>query len=120
MEDKRSSRIIMTNEARVLKDLRVESGLSMRKAGALVGRSDSYIAHTETGRMDVPTGDKLDQLLGIYGGMKQKSFYERVRKYKISTTPKAELVGLLNRGNDEQMRTLLTVAKGIIGGVVTP
>ena len=118
MEDKRSSRIIMTNEARVLKDLRVEARLSMRRAGALVGKSDSYIAHLETGRMDVPTEEKLDQLLGIYGGMKQKSFYERVRKYRISTTPKDELVELMQRGSDEQLRTLLTVAKGIIGGAV--
>ena len=115
MEDKRSSRIIMTNEARVLKDLRVEAKLSMRKAGALIGKSDSYIAHLETGRMDIPTEESLERLLNIYGGMKVKSFYERVRKYKQSLTPKDELRELLERGTDEQLRTLLTVAKGIIG-----
>lgn len=105
----------MTNEARVLKDLRVEAGLSMRKAGALIGKSDSYIAHLETGRMDMPAGESLERLLNIYGGMKSKSFYERVRKYKQSLTPKDELRELLERGSDEQLRTLLTVAKGIIG-----
>lgn len=118
MEDKRSSRIIMTNEARVLKDLRLETGLSMRRAGAVIGKSDSYIAHLETGRMDVPTGERLDVLLGIYGGMKPKSFYERVRKHKLSTTPKDEILELLQRGSEDQLRTLLAVVKGIIGGAL--
>ncbi len=118
MEDKRSSRIIMTNEARVLKDLRLETRLSMPRAGALIDKSDSYIAHLETGRMEVPTGERLEILLGIYGGMKSKSFYERVRKYKLSTTPKDEILELLQRGSEDQLRTLLAVVKGIIGGAV--
>lgn len=65
--------------------------------------------------MDIPTEESLERLLNIYGGMKVKSFYERVRKYKQSLTPKDELRELLERGTDEQLRTLLTVAKGIIG-----
>ena len=115
MGNRRSNRIIMTNEARVLKELRLASGLSMRKAGSLIGKSDSYIAHIETGRIDVPTRDKLEKLLEIYGGMKPKSFYERVRKFKARITPRDELVELLHRGSDHQLMTLLTVAKGIIG-----
>ena len=47
--------------------------------------------------------------------MKTKSFYERVRKYRQTLTPKDELRELLDRGSDDQLRTLLTVAKGIIG-----
>lgn len=49
---KRSDRIVMTPAARLLKLLRNESGLSMVKAAALMGVSDSYIAHIETGRLD--------------------------------------------------------------------
>lgn len=67
--------------------------------------------------MDIPTADSLERLLNTYGGMKIKSFHERVRKYKQLLTPKDELRELLERGNDEQLRTLLTVAKGIIGRV---
>lgn len=111
---KRSARVIMTNEARVLKALRIEAQLSMRQAGALLGKSDSYIAHIETGRMDAPSGAKLDQFLGAYGGMKQKSFYERVRKHAVSKTVKEELFELVDRGRDEHLSTLLLIAKALI------
>ncbi|MBK8202604.1 MAG: transcriptional regulator [Bdellovibrionales bacterium] len=104
----------MTNEARVLKDLRVQHGLSMRKAGELIGLSDSYIAHIETGRMDAPKGAKLDRLLAIYGGIKQKSYYERVRDYRGKVTERDELMELATRANEAQISTILAIAKGII------
>jgi transcriptional regulator with XRE-family HTH domain len=62
---KRSDRIEMTDEARTLKILRSESKLSMKKVADLVGLSDSYIAHVETGRIDVPEGEKLNRLVTI-------------------------------------------------------
>ena len=66
MGNKRSNRIIMTDEARVLKELRISRGLSMRKAGELMGVSDSYISHIENGRLDVPKGKRLEKILLIY------------------------------------------------------
>jgi transcriptional regulator with XRE-family HTH domain len=66
----------MTNEARVLKELRIYHGYSMRKAGELMELSDSYIAHLETGRIDIPMGARLDRILAVYGGIKKKSLYE--------------------------------------------
>ena len=69
----------------------------MRKAGALIGLSDSYIAHIETGRMDPPKGAKLDRLLAIYGDIKQKSFYERVRNFKVTLTAKDQLLEMVQR-----------------------
>lgn len=110
-EMKRSSRIIMTNEARVLKELRRQHGLSMRKAGEMLGLSDSYIAHIETGRMDPPKGDKLDRLLGIYGGIKQKSFYERVRNYAEIVTPQMELMETVGRLSEEETKMALVLLK---------
>ena len=112
--DGRSNRIIMTNEARVLKDLRVQHGLSMRRAGALIGLSDSYIAHIETGRMDPPRNDKLDRILGIYGGIKQKSFYERVRDYKQKLTEKDELLELVDRLNVVQTKMVSSFVKSLL------
>lgn len=100
---KRSARILLTNEARVLKELRSQCGLSMRQAGKLINRSDSYIAHIETGRMDSPRGARLDRLLAVYGGMKQKSFFERVRNYEKKVTPRMEIDGLLDRLTDEKI-----------------
>lgn len=114
MNKKRSARIIITNEARVLKELRIEAGLSMRKAASLIGLSDSYIAHIETGRLDVPEGDKLERLLNIYGGLKPKSFYERARNFREKITPRDELFELLSRADNQQIQMLLTMVKGLI------
>lgn len=113
-KDRRSSRIIMTNEARVLRDLRVASKLSMKRAGELLGKSDSYIAHIETGRMDAPKGPKLDLLLMIYGGLKQKSFYERVRKYQQTMTQKDELLSLIETASEKQAARILEITKLVL------
>nr|BFD68757.1 hypothetical protein HAGR004_37790 [Bdellovibrio sp. HAGR004] len=111
---RRSNRIILTNEARVLRDLRISNNLSMKKAGDLIGKSDSYIAHIETGRMDIPEGQKLDTLLAIYGGIKQKSFYERVRKYQKVITEKDELLQLIDITSEQQISRLLDFLKAIL------
>ena len=115
-KNRRSARIIMSNEARVLKQLREESGLSMRADGQKIGLSDSYIAHLENGRIDIPRKvEKLERVLSIYGGIKVKSFYERARNFKEKFTPKDELHELVSRANEQQTTTLLTIAKSIIG-----
>jgi transcriptional regulator with XRE-family HTH domain len=111
--NKRSARCLMTNEARVLKEMREEAKLSMKKAGALVGKSDSYIAHIETGRMEVPEGEKLQRLLDIYSGIKIKSFYEKVREYKKTATPRDELMELVEKMAEEKILTVLNIVKNI-------
>ncbi len=113
-EQKRSARIIMTNEARVLRDLRIQHGFTMRKAGELLGLSDSYISHIETGRIDVPKGEKLERVLSIYGGIRAKSFYERARNYSEKFTTKDELMDLINRASDTQINTVLAIVKSLI------
>lgn len=113
-QEKRCSRIVMTTEAKVLRDLRIQSGLTMRQAGALLGLSDTYISHIETGRMDPPTDEKLENILAIYGGMKRKSFNERIRLYKDKSNPSTELVDLLPRLQYREVMTLLAVAKTLL------
>lgn len=113
---RRSAKIILSNEARVLKQMRLEHGLSMKRAAALMGVSDSTVAHTETGRLNAPKGARLERFLRVYGDIKPKSFYERVRTY--GTTPPSlqqELAELLKRANDQQIRVILTIAKGLMG-----
>jgi HTH-type transcriptional regulator, competence development regulator len=110
----RSTKIILTNEARVLRALRLEHKLSMREAAARIGISDSTIAHVETGRMNPPKHEKLKLFLDAYGGIKPKSFYERVRTFEDSTSPKQELTDLVKRANASQLRVLLNVAKGLL------
>ena len=109
---KRSDRIVMTKEAMLLRWLRDERGLSMGAAGALIGRSDSYIAHIETGRLDVPKGEKLRLLLQAYG-MRPTAFYERLRGFDGSD-PRAELTEIVKRMREKEIATLLAVAKGLV------
>lgn len=111
---KRSSQLRPSIEGKVLKALRQEQGLSMRKAGELIGVSDSTIAHVENGRMNPPTGERLSRFLKIYGGIKEKSFYERVRRFQEKTTPRDELLELVKRANSRQVKVLLDVARGLM------
>lgn len=110
----RSGRVIMTKEARVLRELRIQSGLSMRKAGSLIGCTDSYISHIENGRTDVPSGDRLDKLLAVYGGIKQKSFYERVRRYSEPSDPIKKLNSICKKINNECLSKLVHYAESFV------
>ena len=111
---KRSQQIVLSNEAKVLRALRVEHKLLMKKTATLMGISDSTIAHTETGRMNPPAGDWLERFLRVYGGIKAKSFYERVRIFEDSVTPRDELYDLIFRANDEEIKTVLAIVRGIL------
>ncbi|MCH2534876.1 MAG: helix-turn-helix domain-containing protein [Bdellovibrionales bacterium] len=86
----------------------------MRKAGDLVGVSDSTIAHVENGRMNPPTGKRLADFLKIYGDIKEKSFYERVRRFEEKQTPKDELLEFVKRANPSKVKILLDVARGLM------
>ncbi len=109
----RSARVIMTNEARALRELRIARGLSMRKAGELIGVTDSYISHIENGRVDFPKGERLEKILSAYGGMKLKSFNEKARNWREKMTVKDELLELVERMNDDKICILLSLAKSI-------
>lgn len=112
---KRSEKIILTNEARVLKQLRLENKLSMKRAADLMEISTSTVAHTETGRINPPKGERLERFLKAYGGTKTKRFYDRVKSTEVTPTPQEELLELIQRANSEQIRTLLNVARGLLG-----
>jgi len=110
---KRSDQILLTKEALLLKQLRIECGLSMRKAASQIYLSDSYIAHIETGRMDPPKGEKLQRLLSVYG-IRSNAYYERLRSFKELTSPLEELSLLIKRMRPKEIDTLLAVAKGLV------
>ncbi len=86
MRKPRTQNVMFTNDARVLRQMRLAHGLTMRQAGSLVGRSDSYISQIENRRMDPAKGERLERLLTVYGGIKVRSFNERVRLFRHQTT----------------------------------
>ena len=110
----RTSRVTITNEARILRQMRIDKGLSMRKAGELIGRSDSYISQIENGRMDVPEGEVLERMLDVYEGPKVRSFKERARLLKHQMTPREELDDLVCRLSDERVLLALNIVKGLL------
>jgi HTH-type transcriptional regulator, competence development regulator len=116
MRKSRSAKVNLSVEARVLREMRVSKGLSMRAAGALIGRSDSYISQIENGRMEVPVGPRLQLLLNCYGPIKEKSFYERTRTYKGDICPMLELGDLALRLTQSQIVTVIAVVKGLLAG----
>jgi transcriptional regulator with XRE-family HTH domain len=113
---KRTARIIMTDEARVLRELRIERGLSMRGLGASMGKSDSYISQVENGRMDVPSDEALEKYLAALGGIIGRSFSERVRRYRVdrARTHRDELLDVAKRASEVQVKQILLLAKTIL------
>lgn len=113
---KRTDRVIMTDEARVLRELRMERDLSMRGLGASMGKSDSYVSQVENGRMDPPKDEALERYLAAIGGINSKSFYERVRRYRTdrSRTDRDELLEVAKRATEVQVRQILLLAKTIL------
>ncbi|WP_157684633.1 helix-turn-helix domain-containing protein [Bdellovibrio bacteriovorus] len=78
-----------------MKRLRERNGLSMRKAGQLLGYSDSYISQIENGRENVPTGERLLRFLNIYGNITEKYFKQLCKDFEEDQTDQMVIQDLL-------------------------
>lgn len=112
----RSKKVIMTNEARMLKRLREERGLSLREVGKRLGKNHATIAHIEGGRMDPPKGDRLMELLAVYGVTDYRSFYHRVRTFTERQTPQDELREIIERIGPERISIAIEILKQVAEG----
>lgn len=110
----RTRGVHLTNEARLLKQLRITLGLSMRAAGELCGRSDSYISQIENGRMCVPKGAALERLLEVYESLPVESFYTRAQKFKDQFSEKEEILELLQKTNEIETAVILKIVRALI------
>ncbi len=121
LPNKRTARVVMTDEARVLKIMREEKQLSMRGLGASLGKSDSYISQIENGRMDSPSGEALEKYLAALSGITVKSFYERVRRFRQerALTHRDELLEIAKRANENQVKQILLLARTLIATQIT-
>lgn len=88
----------------------------MRGLGASMGKSDSYVSQVENGRMDVPSGDALEQYLNALGGIGLKGFQERVRRFRLERAPtyRDELAEIVRRANETQVKQILLLARTLI------
>ena len=77
---KRTSKVVMTTEAKVLKQLPEKAGLSMQKAGNEVGISSSMVSQIKNDRENFPKPEKLEKFLKAYG-VSFKGFYKQVNEF---------------------------------------
>lgn len=102
----RTDKVVMSVEARVMKRLRERNGLSMRKAGQLLGYSDSYISQIENGRENVPTGERLLRFLNVYGNITEKYFKQLCKDFEEDQTDQMVIQDLLPKLKPEQLKAI--------------
>jgi len=105
---RRSDTKIITKEAKVLKFLRESRWLSMRKAGKLIGLSDSFVSHCEHGRIDLTPGI-IAKFLHAYGydyGHFQKLVLGQI---EMPQDLLEECLALLKRMSGDKLKTIKTI-----------
>ncbi len=107
-KNRRSDFKVMTKEAKTLKFLRETRGLSMRKAGLILGTSDAFVNHSEHGRIDL-TPTIIMKFLNAYGFE-----YEYFRKLvegtiEIPENQLEECISILKRMAPEKLKTVKTI-----------
>lgn len=117
-KDGRTSRVVMTAEAKVLRRLRMRHGLSMRTAGLRLGYSSSYLSQIENGRENVPTGERLEKFLKIYGDITEKYFKQLCKDWKDEATELETLVEIAKRLPQAKLNTLLALAEQMAAGKI--
>jgi transcriptional regulator with XRE-family HTH domain len=113
MKVKRCKIVKMSTEARVLKTLRTQSKLSMREAGFRIGKSDSYISHVENGRIDLPEGKSLMELLSVYQ-TPHDDFVKALGVYKEEISKLDILFSLLKKLDEKNVSELLNSVEGLL------
>jgi len=107
-KNRRSDIKIMTKEARVLKFLRESRGLSMRRAGHILGTSDAFVSHSEHGRIDL-TANIILKFLNAYGY--EHDYFNKLVEGKIEIPENhlEDCLGLLKRMSPDKLKTVKTI-----------
>jgi len=103
----RSYDVKLTKEARTLRHLRRELGMSMREVAEKMGCSDSLISQIEQGRMDLPKGNFLDRIIKLYGVKNRKRFSEKCIRYGEKFTPQELISEALPKLNKQELSFIL-------------
>lgn len=109
---RRTSEIKMTNEARVLRRLRLDSGTSIKEVAKEIGKSEAYIRHIEHGRLDVPSKEVIKKILSVYGATYR--IYSAKCKVECSEDPYMELKNMIHKIPDEKVPLALSMIRGIL------
>lgn len=109
---RRTSEIKISNEARLLRKIRLDRKISIREASRRLGKSESYLRHVENGRLDVPKKDELKKILVIYQ-VSLRQFNLR-NKSEVEIDPYIELKQLIQEIPVDKVPIVLSVVRSLI------
>jgi len=102
----------ITKEVRVLRYLRLKSGISIVDAGRRIGISSYAINHIERGRMKLPRR-RLDQIIRSYGYTKQ-DFDALMKANEVPICKREECVFWVKNAPPEKLEIIYPVLQGIL------
>lgn len=102
---------VVTKEVRAIRILRKRRGISQYKASALCGFRRCSFGLIEAGRTDL-TDDKVDLIMRSLG-YKRDDFEKILRANVMADEVIAEIVGLLNRLDDQALLSAASVIKAL-------
>ncbi len=109
----RTHKVVLTAEAQVLRKLRLKHGYSMKKAGELLGYSDSYISQIENGRENVPKGERLLRFLKVYGDITEKYYKQLCKDFCAEETDDQVIIALLPKLKPEQQKAVRVLCESL-------
>jgi transcriptional regulator with XRE-family HTH domain len=113
LKKRRSAEVRQSDECHLLRQLRLESGFSIREVGRRLGKSETYLRHIEKGRSNLPGEDKIKEILLCYS-VSFRQFRKRIDSGQINRDPKEELLELVNYLDIETARTVLKLTKSLL------
>ncbi len=108
IKKRRCNHKVMTKEASVLKFMRESRNLSMRRAGNLLGVSDSTISHLENGRADL-NPEIVTRLLHFFGYSYEQFISMSSGKIELPHSLRRECLEIIKRLDDEKLKTVRTI-----------
>ncbi len=109
---RRTSEIKMTNEARVLRRLRLECGTKIKEVAKEIGKSEAYIRHIEHGRLDVPDKVMVKKILSVYGATYR--IYSAKCKIDCTEDSYMELKNLIHKIPEQKLALVLSLIRGVL------
>lgn len=110
IKQRRCNHKVATKEATVLKIMRESRNLSMRRAGILIGFSDSTISHLEHGRADLHP-KIIVKLLEIYGYSYEQYISMSNGKVELPQSLRSECIEILKRLDAEKLKIVRTILR---------
>lgn len=108
IKKRRCNHKLMTKEASILKLMRESRNLSMRRAGNLLGVSDSTISHLENGRADLKP-ELVMRLLNFYGYSFEQFVSMSSGKLELPQSLRRDCIEIIKRLDNEKLKTVRTI-----------